>query len=678
MRKSLFLIFVVIGLLFVSSASASVDWDGTRLRINSNSDQYDMQTLYDDAVSTYGASTVNDSIFNETSPGVWHQRVFFYNADNDPLIINSSECSELRISGVKSGFCMQGAFEFDNVTVKNWNATTDTVDYSFDVYNYKTFDIRNEGSITNSKFYGFYQFRWGSESYPISDNREISNSIFRYFGTGVIGYTNNATIENVTVRDANPSTGWGFTDFHSSYSTFGNFSAINVSDHTSPSTGGYGIQVGGDYNNLNNIIVDGCAWSGTNLGGNNWIIDGITVTNTGHNGIEFFPNNSIIRNADVDYADYYSGDNQGNAFYVDGDGGTLTYGNITYENITCSHYTGAGLALFDGAHDINIDNASFNGYGLKLAGASNVTGIDVTASGGTYGLQSADGATNSPYKTDYLILIDSNLSGTSQGWYACSQTGAKIANTVFSSIIFGSGNYTTLYPLNVRVLNITNIPVSNATLTLNVTTFGLDGLGNYFVSVQTDSDGYPETPIYVPDYFRDSVTGYTYYNLNTVSAEKSGESDTSATFDPDDTWYSVNSSDPNGTLITLTLDVPGEGESIPLTINLFSPTDTTPATTNVTEQTFTVNFSKTVNSAGWYINGTLMEWDNSTLTASYSNSTAPVGVYNVTVIATDGVTEVNQTWIWTVSEDHDNEFVAVVFAGLSFVGLYFANRFRRR
>jgi hypothetical protein len=32
----------------------------------------------------------------------------------------------------------------------------------------------------------------------------------------------------------------------------------------------------------------------------------------------------------------------------------------------------------------------------------------------------------------------------------------------------------------------------------------------------------------------------------------------------------------------------------------------------------------------------------------------------------------------TVSEDHDNEYVAVVFAGLSFVGLYFANRFRRR
>jgi parallel beta-helix repeat protein len=110
----------------------------------------------------------------------------------------------------------------------------------------------------------------------------------------------------------------------------------------------------------------------------------------------------------------------------------------------------------------------------------------------------------------------------------------------------------------------------------------------------------------------------------------------------------------------------------------FIPTDTTPSSTAGTEQTFTATFNKTVDSAEWLINGNHMEWDNSTLTASYSNSTALPGVYNVTVIATDGVTEVSQTWIWTVSEDHGNEFVAVVFAGLSFVGLYFANRFRRR
>jgi hypothetical protein len=87
-----------------------------------------------------------------------------------------------------------------------------------------------------------------------------------------------------------------------------------------------------------------------------------------------------------------------------------------------------------------------------------------------------------------------------------------------------------------------------------------------------------------------------------------------------------------------------------LQILSFSPIDTTPPSTNGTEQTFTVTFSETVDSAGWYINGTLVEWDNSTTIASYSNSTAPVGVYNVTVIATDGVTEVNQTWIWTVTE----------------------------
>jgi hypothetical protein len=172
------------------------------------------------------------------------------------------------------------------------------------------------------------------------------------------------------------------------------------------------------------------------------------------------------------------------------------------------------------------------------------------------------------------------------------------------------------------------------------------------------------------------ITSATVTNLSDVGCTLTLDTVENVTFGELSTGNTTTFELPSGNtdILFSALDFTTNG----LQILSFSPIDTTPPSTNGTEQTFTATFSETVDSAEWLIDGNHIEWDNSTLTTSYSNSTAPAGTYNVTVIATDGVTEVNQTWIWTVSEDHDNKYVAVVFAGLSFVGLYFANRFRRR
>lgn len=560
---SIFLTLIFIGVM-CSSASASVDWNGVRLRINSGSDQYDMQTLYDATVAAYGESTTNNSIFNETSDGVWHQRVFFYNADDDPLIINSSECSELRISGVYSGFCTQGAFEFDNVTVKNWNATTNAADYSFNEYNYKTFEIQNRGSITNSEFYGFYQFRWGVEAYPLDDGLKFSNNVFEYTVLGVTGYADNATVLNNIVRNGHPDKGSGLTNFYTSNSIISNFSAINVSDHTSPASDGYGLQLAGYNNTISDVYVDGCSWSGTNIGGWNSSANNITIKNTGHNAFEFFPNNSIASNINIEYADYYSGENEGNAIYVDGDGIPYPeYYNVTFINVIASHYKGAGVNLGYGAHEIYVRDSEFDGVGIRGIRSYDCIFTNVTAYGNSYGAQLSDGlpTIETYHYCDNNIFIDCNLTGTVD-LNNDNATNTLLVNSAFEDIVFGSGDYYVSYPINARVVNISGNPVENATLTLTTSTFGLNGLGETFVSVQTDTDGYPESPIYVNEYKRNS-TGYTYYDVDTLTASKNGEVDTSAALDPDSTWLSIDSSSPNGTYIELVLDVPGEGEPIP-------------------------------------------------------------------------------------------------------------------
>jgi hypothetical protein len=347
--------------------------------------------------------------------------------------------------------------------------------------------------------------------------------------------------------------------------------------------------------------------------------------------------------------------------------GSGIYANIMinglFENL--SFIGGQKALMFYVTENITVINST----------TSNITAYSVTLGTTDTVTFKGQGWTNNTK----LVDCEHGVDGVPTEMYYAYNT--SLINYNETSFVFGAGyaEWESYQYFNARVINITGYPVANAILTANLT--ARNGYGDIQSTFYTDGSGYIDTDnrtnrMAILDYYRNN-SGTTQYDVN-VTATKDGQTDSQIV--TMDGTYSANTSTGglSGTLYTFTLDVTGEGEAIPLEIQSFTPTDTTPSSTNGTEQTFTVNFSKTVNSAGWYIDGILVEWDNSTAFASYSNSTAQVGTYNVTVIATDGVTEVNQTWIWTVSEDHDNEYVAVVFAGLSFVGLYFANRFRRR
>jgi hypothetical protein len=636
-------------------ASASITYTEYNDRISVDGEDVNLTDVWNELVADQsGNSTyVNENALEQVSTGVWVVKSHFYCFfPGTNMRIESPDCTELRLAYKTNGYDIDGYINFngtnERITVYSWNDTSNTpyLDPSTDTQ----IAMRIHGNITGTNFNGIWKlltgFRPASSFYYEPSGKLYSDILINSSYNGWNPYGNNLTISNITIQNNHEEYGYGISGGYIDDSYINNFTAFNVSDHISPSTGAYGIQIVGDNNILSNISVNGTGWSGTNFVGNNNTISDIFVTNTGHNGIEFSSNFSTLINAISTYSDYYSGANEGNAYYIDGDGeGYPRYHEITMQNCTADHYTGTGLKIGYDAYNISLFNMDFSGYGIQFNGIENAIAKNITSSGLYYGIQFGDG--DIAYSNN-ITIIDSNLQNTGFGVNFANGTNVNFANVNLSSIYFDSGNYTNLYPLNVRVLNTANYPVQNANLTLSVTTFGLDGLGNYFASVQTDENGYPESPIYVPDYLKDSVAGYTYYNLNTVTAEKSGESDTSAAFNPDETWYSENSSSPNGTLIILTLDVEGEGEA-PLSISSFTPLDTTPTTTNGTEQTFTIDLTKTGN-VTWYIDSNEVQTNNSVSTASYTNSTASVGTYNVTVIATDGVTEVNQTWIWTVTE----------------------------
>jgi hypothetical protein len=546
----------------ISCASATVNWNGVRLKIVTGSDAYDMQTLYDDTVSTYGESTTNNSIFNETSDGVWQFRCFVYNEDDNPLFVNSSECSELRIGGTSIGYGIQGAFDFDNVTIVNWNNTlnTEIIDYSSN--NWKTLWLQGNSTANNAIFRGFFKIL-GSQSSTPSVTSDIApysvwnNVTVEYGVQGMILCTNNATLSNFSVIHGSNDTilGQSPAGFHTSYiddSVLSNFTIDHIGEYTGVDTddlsGSYGFQVGGDNNVAYNINVNGTRYSGYNVGGENWTMTDISATYTHHNAMEL----------EIEYSDIdgiYIANNTIHGLFTSS---TLDepYFNNNYSNITIYHdsndvairgYHTTGMSYQN--IDIYGDSVGYQGDNCSETLIKNMT---YHGSGNSIVFTYISGTPNK-YSTNNIVM-DSDVDNI----IFRSSTNNIIANVNYSSILDDLGgwdsSYYLLQPLNVRVVNATNAPVKNATLTLSVTTFGLNGLGEYFVNVSTDEYGYPVSPIYVPDYLVDSVAGYTYYNLNTVSAEKDGESVTSAAFNPDETWYSANLSDLNGTPMILVLE----------------------------------------------------------------------------------------------------------------------------
>lgn len=85
---------------------------------------------------------------------------------------------------------------------------------------------------------------------------------------------------------------------------------------------------------------------------------------------------------------------------------------------------------------------------------------------------------------------------------------------------------------------------------------------------------------------------------------------------------------------------------ITLSIDSYSPSNNFSSYTGVS-QSFSIGTTKPA-TIYWNINGSLIETDTSTMSASYINSSGQTGIYNITVYANDGTNNVSHSWIWSV------------------------------
>jgi hypothetical protein len=101
----------------------------------------------------------------------------------------------------------------------------------------------------------------------------------------------------------------------------------------------------------------------------------------------------------------------------------------------------------------------------------------------------------------------------------------------------------------------------------------------------------------------------------------------------------------------------------PLSIN--STTPTTPVTTTIgISQSFDIETNRTADYT-WYLNETSIQTNLSVSSATYTNSSSAIGVYNITVIVSDVIDEESYQWDWTVTAEPVYSISGYVFDNIA-------------
>lgn len=200
----------------------------------------------------------------------------------------------------------------------------------------------------------------------------------------------------------------------------------------------------------------------------------------------------------------------------------------------------------------------------------------------------------------------------------------------------------TQYPNRVPSLYISNQTVNEGD-TVSIIIYATDADGDTLTNQTNATYGTisGDTFTWITNY---SSAGTYYWNFNTT-----------------DTYDAVNS-----TNILIIVN------NFPLNITSYSPLSN-PSTDVGISQSFTVNLNRTSN-VTWYLNGTNVQSNYSVNSATYTNSTASAGYWNITANVNDTIDSDIHTWWWTVSELSSDSIVPPIPANLTNItGNFYVN-----
>ena len=425
----------------------------------------------------------------------------------------------------------------------------------------------------------------------------------------------------------------------------------------------------------NTITTSG--WNGMGMAGANDSYCGYNIihgkdgnkSNIAHNGIDLHGTRDSI----IEYNEVY--DVKDNGIYPEGT--TKQTYNVTLRYNNVHNTTSRGLAPCNAYNYTVIGDRYYNGDG---------TGVQIiTSHWENYSLQSGkwtlknvsihDNAqaweTSSAFKIENIAsdsidyggykLIDCNITSESPARDISFDTVELpitlwIINTKLSRNDIGFYQSSTshaenYYYLDVKVEDENGNPIEGATVTVenneNASRKPLNLEDTWpptnVSTTYTGVNGHTPLPsnaswtVAIMDNYETSAST-TYYTHN-ITASKTGYSSNTTTVNPDSSWYR---SDPNTYQNTTTIILSSKG----LYIADYYPASVSGKNAG-DSQFFNVTTNETSNCT-WYVNGLQMQYNSSSLTHNYTNSSLVAGGCNVTALVDAGVETDSQTWLFDV------------------------------
>jgi hypothetical protein len=564
--RSLFLIFLVLVVLSIGTASATTfSYNDGVPQITVSSGTATFTEIYDDLVATKGGSSTD--YIEQVGTDTYLIKCSIKTSSNGIFNITSEDGSEFRFGYVHTagGYSYGGSageWHVSDVTWKTWNISTNVPANTGS----RRVILPNGSSFDNVTCDYFSKIYFGESTTGISGDNATLNEVRCSNWTGFIEVRGDYfDISNLQMHNADFTSGTDGLKLYGDFGTLNGLNVTNIGNKTdTDSTGTYGLKLLGNHNDISNTYTDNIQYSSYNLGGSYNTFTNITTIDSGHNALECRGSHSTYNDVTITDAKIHS-------WFSSGD----NLENITVTNMSITH-SGSGspirlLGENTPLSDFHFSNVSYNAGELVWGGVQNSTFVNINGDTTSRMIWQLGKSYDNNYLTENVTFAHSSFIGQDTPYSVNLYSHIKLVNSVYSDT-YTSGsvhpwsirNY---FPLNLKVVNTTGVPVEGATVTFSDYNFSaLNSDYQETDTVTTGSDGRPSELIYLCDRHRNTTNLFDRY---TITATYGGESVSVSSVNPQSSWRSTDLTDLQGELITLTLDVTGEGEP---TVEYWTPT----------------------------------------------------------------------------------------------------------
>lgn len=601
--KFLILLSLVFSSISITNASVTYNSDDQTISVKGTDEVNNISTLYSVLVQTYGENYTKENLLIETSPKKWEcKKKISVPYQSDIFWINNTDVEELKIDYTKTyKQSLTGYIELRDVKLISWNPTGSRP-YTFAERGGNIILYKEAHDVEFSNFdLVYFGYQYGDSIKDLN----YTNLSLNNMGKGLsFQNSTNITVNNIIIRDGDPTYGGGITFCQMNDSSLSNITVLNASDYTNPATGAYGIYIKGGNNTIQDVYINGTAWSSSLVAGDNYTMHNITIVNSGHNGFETQTDNSYFENITV------SNSNAINVFQIGHQKQRTPSVNNVYKNIYSNSHSTCGFYIAEGSCNTTVINAILKNVGFEILDSNNATLINCTQTNSIQGCVITKyfyDRVEPFYNSENNTIIDSILLNNSyKGIWVYHGNTTKVLNSKYISSRIDIGSLEVYHYVDIIVNDSLGLSVENTAVKINNECYSLikpvNGYGKEMTifpikdgKSHLPNDNRANSPA-IAEFYKDRNNTYILSYTAAITTQD-GRTVSLSGITPDSSWYRP---DPNIPTYTITAIIPDDSKGPHLTG--FAPSRENPFNPGE-KKNFRVWTDEPLTKMEWYVDG---------------------------------------------------------------------------